>query len=347
MDDKRVGYFDILRIVSIFFVIVIHVTSVGLRLCETATPTWNVNWLLNSVSRWAVPVFFMVSGALFLEPSRGLTLKKLYKKNIFHIVVCIIVWGFFYSLLDQYIYGTLSAKSVLVAVYGIVTGNTGYHLWFLYTLVMLYIAVPLFRLITCHGSKRQLEYALVVWGVLSLLIGQINAFAAETGLGSDLLPYSPFVIAGYGGYFLLGYYLMLNPLKGKLKKACYILAVLSVCAIVGGKWSLFAICKVESSAFELPLGVFSCSIAVAVFTLAQSLCVSDNVSRMLTFLGQRVFGVYLTHVFFVSLLYHILKIRPDYCQPVVAIVMSSVGIFAVSFLASWILSKVPLLRKLV
>ena len=221
MNDKRVGYFDILRIVSIFFVIVIHVTSVGLRLCETATPTWNVNWLLNSVSRWAVPVFFMVSGALFLEPSREITLKKLYKKSIFHIVVCIIVWGFFYSLLDQYIYGTLSAKSVPVAVYGIVTGNTGYHLWFLYTLVMLYIAVPLFRLITCHGSKRQLEYALVVWGVFSLLIGQINAFAAETGLGSDLLPYSPFVIAGYGGYFLLGYYLMLNPLKGKLKKACY------------------------------------------------------------------------------------------------------------------------------
>lgn len=129
MNDKRVGYFDILRIVSIFFVIVIHVTSVGLRLCETATPTWNVNWLLNSVSRWAVPVFFMVSGALFLEPSREITLKKLYKKSIFHIVVCIIVWGFFYSLLDQYIYGTLSAKSVPVAVYGIVTGNTGYHLW--------------------------------------------------------------------------------------------------------------------------------------------------------------------------------------------------------------------------
>ena len=118
-------------------------------------------------------------------------------------------------------------------------------------------------MITCHGSKRQLEYALIMWGVFSLLIGQINAFAAETGLGSDLLPYSPFVIAGYGGYFLLGYYLMLNPLKGKLKKACYILAVLSVCAIVGGKWSLFAICKLESSAFELPLGVFSCSIAVS------------------------------------------------------------------------------------
>ena len=178
MNDKRVGYFDILRIVSIFFVIVIHVTSVGLRLCETATPTWNVNWLLNSVSRWAVPVFFMVSGALFLDPRRELSIKKLYTKNISRIAICIIVWGFFYSLLDQYLYGTLSAKSILIAVYGIITGNTGYHLWFLYTLIMLYIATPLFRLITCHASKRRLEYALVVWIIFSLIAGQINSFAA-------------------------------------------------------------------------------------------------------------------------------------------------------------------------
>lgn len=347
MDNKRVEYFDILRIVSIFFVIVIHVTSVGLRLCETATLAWNVNWLLNSVSRWAVPVFFMVSGALFLEPNRELTLKKLYKKNIFRIVVCIIVWGFLYSLLDQYIYGTLSAKSVLVAVYGIVTGNTGYHLWFLYTLVMLYIAVSLFRLITCNASKRQLEYALLMWGVFSLLIGQINAFAAETGFSSDLLPYSPFVIAGYGGFFLLGYYLTAYPLKGRIKMACYVLACLSVCAIVGGKLILLTVWEIESATFELPLGVFSGLIAAAIFTLAQNFKVSEAASQVTSFLGQRSFGLYLIHVFFVSLIYHIWNVKPDYCQPVLAVFISSAGIFVVSLLVSWMLSKIPLLRKLV
>lgn len=347
MNDKRVGYFDILRIVSIFFVIVIHVTSAGLHLCETATPTWNVNWLLNSVSRWAVPVFFMVSGALFLEPSRELTLKKLYKKSIFHIVVCIIVWGFFYSLLDQYIYGTLSAKSVPVAVYGIVTGNTGYHLWFLYTLVMLYIAVPLFRLITCHGSKRQLEYALVVWAIFSLLIGQINTLGEDVGLGVNLLPYSPFVIAGYGGYFLLGYYLTAYPLKGRIKTACYILACLSICTIIGGKLLLLSVWKTETATFELPLGVFSGLIAAALFTLAQNFKVSDAASRVTFFLGQRSFGIYLIHVFFVSLVYHIWNVKPGFCQPVLAVSISSVGIFVASLLVSWMLSKIPLLRKLV
>lgn len=347
MNRKRVCYFDILRIVSIFFVIVIHITSVGLRLCEAATPAWSANWLLNGVSRWAVPVFFMVSGALFLEPSKELTLKKLYKKNIFRIVICIIVWGFLYSLLDQYLYGTISAKSVLIAAYGIITGNTGYHLWFLYTLVMLYIAVPLFRLITCHASKRQLEYALLMWGVFSLLIGQINAFAAEVGFDSNLLPYSPFVIAGYGGYFLLGYYLSVYPLKGRIKTACYVLACLSVCAIIGGKLLLLSVWEIESAALELPLGVLSGLIAAAIFTLAQNFKISDAAAPLLSFLGQRTFGIYLTHVFFISVIYHIWNIRPDYCQPLLAILLSSTGAFAASLFASWILSKIPLLRKLV
>jgi CBS-domain-containing membrane protein len=44
--------------------------------------------------------------------------------------------------LDQYLYSTLTLKSVFITLYGIVTGQSGYHLWFLYTLLMLYVAVP-------------------------------------------------------------------------------------------------------------------------------------------------------------------------------------------------------------
>lgn len=305
MDKQRVCGFDFLRVVSIFFVVVIHITSVGLRLCDSMTGTWIVNALINSISRWAVPVFFMVSGALFLDPRRELSIKKLYTKNISRIAICIIAWGFVYSLLDQYLYGTLSAKSILIAVYGIITGNTGYHLWFLYTLIMLYIATPLFRLITCHASKRQLEYALVVWIIFSLIAGQINSFAAEFGFDEVLSLYVPFVITGYGGYFLLGHYLTTYPLKGAAKRRCYILAILSACVICGGKWILPMTFKIETAAVEAPLGLFSCLVAGAVFTVSLNISISDTGTRVLSFLGQRTFGIYLTHVFFISLLYHI------------------------------------------
>ena len=105
--------------------------------------------------------------------------------------------------------------------------------------------------------------------------------------------------------------------------------------------------KIETAAVEAPLGLFSCLVAGAVFTVSQNIFISDTGTRVLSFLGQRTFGIYLTHVFFISLLYHIWHVKPDYCQPVLAIFVSSVGVFAASLFVSWIMSKIPLLRKLV
>ena len=177
--NQRKNYFDLLRVISSFAVVVIHVTSAAMNTTEVSSQTYMANALLNSIMRWAVPVFFMISGALFLDPKREVTTKKLFTKIIPHFVICIIIWGGIYSILDQYLYGTLSVKSILIALYGIITGNTGYHLWFLYDILMLYIAVPIFRLITCNATKRQIEYALAVWFVVSIGVEHMKKMGME------------------------------------------------------------------------------------------------------------------------------------------------------------------------
>mgnify|MGYP005944273421 CR=1 FL=1 len=347
MDNRRICYLDFLRVTAIFFVVIIHVTSVGLHTYDVFSGPWLMNSLLNSISRWAVPVFFMISGSLFLSPEKELSIKKLYKNNILHIVICIIVWGSFYSLLDQYIYNTLSIKSILIAVYGIITGTSGYHLWFLYTLTMLYIAIPLFRLITAHATKQQLEYGLLIWFIFSLLISQINAFAEDLGITSELLPYSAFIISGYGGYFLLGYYLSIYPIRKKAKRWLYAAGILSLLIIIMGKLLFKTVLHQDLTALEAPLGVFSCLLATSIFTIAQNMHFTNTCESVFVFCGQHTFGIYLTHVFFISLLYHIIGIAPNYCAPLLSIILSSIGIFAVSLLTSLIMSKIPLLRNLV
>ena len=80
--NQRKNYFDLLRVISSFAVVVIHVTSAAMNTTEVSSQTYMANALLNSIMRWAVPVFFMISGALFLDPKREVTTKKaLYKDN--------------------------------------------------------------------------------------------------------------------------------------------------------------------------------------------------------------------------------------------------------------------------
>lgn len=66
-NSSRVIYLDILRIIAAFFIVVLHTAVTSLDSFGTTSWEWNVSNFYDSISRWAVPVFVMISGALFLN----------------------------------------------------------------------------------------------------------------------------------------------------------------------------------------------------------------------------------------------------------------------------------------
>lgn len=351
MKSQRIVYPDILRILASFLVVVVHVTSVGIRDYEIGSLTWRSSLAINSVCHWAVPVFFMISGMMFLDPDREVTTRKIFTKNIPKILLCVIIWGFFYSLLDQYIYGDISVKSMLIAIYGIVTDNTGYHLWFLYTLLALYIATPTLRILTANATKRQLEYALGVWFVFSVCVGQVNDLAAHFLKMEDVLPYEATVIAGFAGYYLLGYYLKKYPVPKKWIPMLYALALLFLVVMPLADVIMSEIMNVKNiPAIMSQLGVGNFFVAVGAFVFASRIRTerySEKLTNGIRWFGERTFGIYLTHVFFVSIIFRILNRDILACCPPAIILAVSALIFAVSAMSAWFLSKMPLLKQIV
>ena len=342
---KRLVYPDLLRIIASFAVILIHITSSGIGSYEVNTGVWTASAVINSLCRWSVPLFFMVSGMFYLDPEKEVDTKKLFTKNIFRLLLCIVVWGFAYGLLDQYLYSTLTLKSVFITLYGIVTGHTGYHLWFLYTLLMLYVAVPALRVFTKHATKRQLDYALAVWFVFSIVVGQVNEAAKAFLTTENWLPYEALVLTGYAGYFLLGYRLKTYTFSEKTARLLYLLAAVSAVAMPLG-----IVLLSRTGVLESPLGVGSCLIAAAVFVLASKLDAAkwtEKARTILAFLGQRMFGVYLVHVAFVYALFRGCGWSLETACPVLSILAVGVLVWTVSLLVSWCFSKAPGLKKIV
>ena len=74
MNQERpsIFYIDFLRFIAVFAVIAIHVLG-PFRFLYGDIP--NSDWLaasgINSVTRWAVPVFIMITGALLLSTERA------------------------------------------------------------------------------------------------------------------------------------------------------------------------------------------------------------------------------------------------------------------------------------
>lgn len=350
MAEKRLVYPDLLRVIASFAVILIHITSIGISGYEMNTSVWVSSVIINSLSRWSVPVFFMVSGIFFLDPEKEVDTKRLLTKSIWRILLCIVVWGFAYGLLDQYLYSTLTLKSVFITLYGIVTGHSGYHLWFLYTLLMLYMAVPALRVFTKYATKQQMDYALAVWFVFGIVVGQLNV-VAETVLSiENWLPYETLVLTGYAGYFLLGFRLKSYTISEKTSRLLYFLAVISVVFMPLGNVLLSRLLQQDCTGIlEMPLGVGSYLIAVALFVFASRLHTETwtKVKAVLAFLAERMFGVYLVHVFFVYVLFRGCGWNLESWCPVLSIFVAAVLVWTVSLLVSWFLSKVLRLKNIV
>ena len=78
--QPRILYFDYLRILAMFAVMLLHVASQFWYTTPTNTTEWQVCNIYDSLARFGVPIFVMISGALFLGKKRPI--KRIYQKNI-------------------------------------------------------------------------------------------------------------------------------------------------------------------------------------------------------------------------------------------------------------------------
>ena len=139
MESKRpyVAYFDLLRVVAIFTVVAVHLSAQHWPDVDVHSRAWFAFNLYCSLGKWSVPIFVMISGALFL--GRDTDVNTILKKNVLRIAIVFLVWSGAYALIDLVFY----RDTLFGAFSQFVSGH--YHLWFLFMIAGLYLIVPLLR----------------------------------------------------------------------------------------------------------------------------------------------------------------------------------------------------------
>ena len=85
MERKRIAYLDSLRVVAILAVIMIHVAAQNWYSQDVNSAAWKAFNFYDSISRWSVPAFVMISGALMLD--KDISIKKLYTQKIPRLLI--------------------------------------------------------------------------------------------------------------------------------------------------------------------------------------------------------------------------------------------------------------------
>ena len=136
-NSKRIYYFDCLRIVSAFSTILIHVSAHYFNHYSIKSYFFKISFYYIGISRFGIPNFLMMSGALFL--GRDLSFKNVFNKYIKRIFIHLLLWSVFYSLINLKVNKINKYKTI----YKIIKGH--YHLWYLFKTIGLYMIVPFLR----------------------------------------------------------------------------------------------------------------------------------------------------------------------------------------------------------
>lgn len=303
--DKRQYYLDILRVLSIIGVTLIHSSSViVVDMTNIGSLSWWIANIINSSSRWAVPVFFMISGALLLDAPGEIILKDFYKKRFSKIILPFLIWSIIYSIIKHYFLhpdfpnwlempGIIFREFLFDQVY--------VHFWFLYVLTTVYIILPFIKKLISNLDKKELRFWLIGWFVVSFVYKagqQLYTYITNESLYISLLNI-PF-FSGYLGFFLLGYYLHKYSLATASKNALYILGFLAFLLIPLMTYINSAGKDFLDETFYGHFSLATVFTAISVFLFIKNTdwntLLNTKMKKLIVSLSNSTFGIYFIHL---------------------------------------------------
>ena len=290
---KRRYDYDVLRVCSMFGVIYLHIASGALRSLNYPV-LWNVSNIFACIATPAVPLFFMMSGALLLQEEKTADLKYLFQKRIPKVLLPLLTYSFLfllYSAIRNNTAGALEGLSRLL--------NTPVSVpyWFLYALIPMYLLSPMLKKM-CDGlSDAHWRYMISLWIFLTLGLYTVRSFVPPQYelIVTEHWTLNINMVGGYLGYFLLGAYLERWETLLSRKTLATVVGFMLLLSIVGTRWDTYTR-MYYSDRFTNYLTCFTMVLASAIFLLAKScLREKEEKGKILPLLSGVSFAVYLIH----------------------------------------------------
>ena len=343
--SQRVACYDVLRVAATFAVVALHLSAQHWADTDIYSTAWQAFNLYDSLVRWTVPVFVMISGVFFLAGTQSL--RQILRKNVLRIVTAFVFWSALYAAY-AYFFNKCALSTAVTLFF---SGH--YHMWFLFMIVGLYLIVPFLRPIV--RDEKLLRYFLLLTLIFTFLLPQIASavsllswqycaeFKALTGKF-----YYHFTL-GFVPYFVLGYYLVRKEFSLTAKRVLYALGVLGFVLTV--VLTSFA-SRLQDAATELFYGYDSLNVlfvCVGLFVFAKEHLNFPNLSekchRCIRALSRWSFGAYLVHPLFIEsfdifLHFNTLSLNVFFSVPLLTLIIG-----ALSFLVSALLHQIPFVKK--
>lgn len=321
MQNNKVEYFagiDILRICACLLVILLHVTAQGFY---PFSHNWQTFVGYSSISRMAVPLFFMISGYLLLckEECISSFLKKRFLRIFLPFVITLFIYYFYKGLnLKNFVYAALNS-----------TSGVDFHFWFIYALIGIYLFIPVLQPLFVDKDRRKtVIYYLIIWYFLCVSFPFFKTFLS---LGFNFPSnFNLIYFSGYLGYFFLGALLRKTEINKKFQIFCGVMVILITYLIF--KFTVaYSLQKGVPS--ELFFGALSPLVSVQALTFFVFINQCHFQSHFLTYVAKHTYWIFLIHILVLRMLKNYYDLNTN-DNIFLAIPSITIAVFIISFIVS-------------
>ncbi|MEJ0029766.1 MAG: acyltransferase family protein [Bacteroidota bacterium] len=332
-------WIDQLRVFSTIGVIFLHVIAGEFNAeGESLNGSWWVLNLIGSFLRCCVPVFVMISGTLLL--TERYTLSDFLRKRAARILPPFVFWSCCYiaaNLVVQYLTeGKLAFPGALYYIGEKLVYGSSFHLWYVYMILGLYLAIPILSVWIRNATKNEVAYFITIWFLTTI-------FAL-----SFARPFIPVInlvfFGGFAGYLVLGYFLsQVQPTTNQRTVTLIVLAlvVTGTAATALGTYALAHASETSRSEFYgylTPNVVFISAGIFLWFRFNPSLNRKPGPFFMLV--NKHSFGIYLSHMLVLSALYRT-PIKTWIPWPLLNVPLVTILGVVISLITVYLISKLP------
>jgi len=334
---KRIIYYDILKVISLIAVVLMHIIGNTINTFGLNGISKNIYNIICNLCYFAVPIFIMVSGGLFLNPDKKITIVNILKKYVLRIVTCLIIFGMFYSMLEIFFNTRIINISLIInSLKNIIIGNLWAHMWYLYLILGLYLLTPIFRIISKNCTKKEYDYFLIILFVFTIIINDISTIL-KTNISFNILITSPYIFLYFLGDYLSRYQLS--------KKIIYINCIFSIGSIIiivlNNLFELFDSSYITYTCFIS----FNITFSIFIYLKNKQTKINNKLKSIIIKISECTLGIYLIHQFIINIIYKMLKIDLILDYPYLCLILYSGVVFILSYIITILLRKINFMKK--
>jgi len=350
---KQTGYLDALRILATFCVVMIHVSAQNWYIIDVTSADWQVLNVYDSLVRWAVPAFLMISGVLFIP--RDIEVSVIVKKYCLRLLVAYLGWSFLYMVFSQGIKAAVLGffQSGMEKQFATLIDGP-YHLWYLPMIAGIYLCIPFFQALV--QREKLCRYFLLLWGIFSIALPtaltilkslggyKLSVIAAAISEELDMMVIGSAI--GYAGFFVLGYVLHQREMSQKERKLLIFGGILgAVCTIL-----LTAFGSIRQGTpcdgFYSPFALGVAMETVGAFVLFKQMNLGKKRGgKVLHVISKACFGAFLVHLCVFDKACTLLQMNTLTYTPILMVPIMGLGVFLISLFISLLLQRIPFINR--